>query len=60
MLNIIAAYQGVPAYIQAARQQSQAEWVSLWQQYAVAPYWKLWATGQFNFPDGLHLPARSR
>jgi hypothetical protein len=48
MLNIISAYQGIPAYAQAARQHSQADWVSLWKQHAIEPYWQSWAAGQFN------------
>jgi len=48
MLSIVSAYQGILAYIRSARQQPQTEWVSLWLQYAIEPYWKSWAAGQFN------------
>jgi uncharacterized protein YjaZ len=48
MLYIISAYQSISAYIQAARQHPPAEWVSLWRQHAIEPYWKSWAAGQFN------------
>jgi uncharacterized protein YjaZ len=48
MLHIISAYQGIFVYIRAARQHSQTDWISLWKQHAIEPYWESWAAGQFN------------
>ena len=47
-LTIVHGYQGMATYIQAARQKPSSEWIRLWHEHAVAPYWQEWAAGQFN------------
>lgn len=60
-LKVIEPYQGIKNYINAVLTNESRDMNQLWIKYAVEPFWKDWAEGQFNeqrIREGISRPVK--